>query len=166
MSPFVPDSLPIHDLDHARLLKAVGDPIASLARFDGMLRGMVNPQILLSRIPDQEAVLSSRIEGTRTTVDEVLRHDAGRKTEAANQDDLIEVLNYRSTLRRATEAVQAGPIDLPLILQMHSELMKGARGERNARASCASVRTGSARGPRRWTPLGLCRRPPNRFGLL
>ena len=45
---------------------------AALARYDGMLQTLPNPAVLLSPITVNEAVLSSRIEGTQATLDEVL----------------------------------------------------------------------------------------------
>jgi len=50
----------------------VGDANAELARYDGLLQGITNPQIMFSPLTNEEAVLSSKIEGTQATVDEVL----------------------------------------------------------------------------------------------
>jgi Fic family protein len=77
MKPYIPRELPIKDLEFSRLIKFVGDANAELARYDGLLQGIVNPQVLLSPLTMQEAVLSSRIEGTQATLDEVLEQEAG-----------------------------------------------------------------------------------------
>lgn len=47
---------------------------------DGLLMGMVNSAVMLSPLTSQEAVLSSKIEGTQATVEEVFEHEAGRNT--------------------------------------------------------------------------------------
>ena len=105
MEPYVPRELPIKDLDFPRLIKFVGDANAELARYDGLLQGIVNPQVLLSPLTMQEAVLSSRIEGTQATLDEVLEQEAGlieHKTTEKTQD-IQEVVNYRKALMLAKD---------------------------------------------------------------
>ncbi len=54
----------------------IGQANAALARYDGMLESMVNPAVLLSPLTMQEAVLSSRIEGTQASIEEVLEYEA------------------------------------------------------------------------------------------
>ena len=71
MSPYIPDALPLEGLDYQLLFRLVGPASAELARYDGLLQGIPNPEVMLSRLTIQEAVLSSRIEGTQATVDEV-----------------------------------------------------------------------------------------------
>ena len=54
----------------------IGQANAALARYDGMLQSIVNPAVLLSPLTIQEAVLSSRIEGTQASIEEVLEFEA------------------------------------------------------------------------------------------
>ena len=68
MQPYVPESLPIKNLDFERLIKKVGEANANLAEYNGLLQAIVNPVVLLSPLTQQEAVLSSRIEGTVATL--------------------------------------------------------------------------------------------------
>jgi len=72
MQPYVPEKLPPANLDYKRLIGLVGEANASLARYDGLLQAMLNPEILLSSLTTREAVLSSKIEGTQATMDEVV----------------------------------------------------------------------------------------------
>lgn len=65
MQPYVPDTLPISELDFRQLLPLVGQANAALARYDGLLQGIPNPAVILSPLTTQEAVLSSKIEGTQ-----------------------------------------------------------------------------------------------------
>jgi len=67
MNPYVPDALPLAELDFRRLLPLVGQANAALARYDGLLQGIPNPAVMLSPLTTQEAVLSSKIEGTQAT---------------------------------------------------------------------------------------------------
>ena len=78
MQPYNPEILPIADLDKSALFTATGQANAALAHYDALLMGMVNPAVMLSPLTNQEAVLSSKIEGTQATVEEVLEHEAGR----------------------------------------------------------------------------------------
>jgi hypothetical protein len=76
-SPCIPPDLPVKKLDWQRLLPITGRANAALARYDGMLQTLPNPTVLLAPMTVNEAVLSSRIEGTQATFAEVLEQDAG-----------------------------------------------------------------------------------------
>jgi Fic family protein len=130
MNSYVPDTLPLKNLDYKRLISKVGQANAALARYDGLLQAVVNPEILLSPLTTREAVLSSKIEGTQATVDEVLQHEAGMLVEDEKKEyDIQEISNYRSTLILAEKELEEKPITLFLIRQMHAELMTSVRGE-------------------------------------
>jgi Fic family protein len=128
MDPYVPQPLPLANLDHARLIRKVGPANAALARYDGLLQSVINPTVMLSPLTNQEAVLSSRIEGTQATVDEVLEYQAGLLFDVEKTHDIQEVMNYRQTLLLATEALAHRPLTLGLIRQMHAVLMNSVRG--------------------------------------
>lgn len=130
MKPYVPDALPLGCLDVSQLIGKVGTANAAIARYDGLLLSVVNPSVMLSPLTQREAVLSSRIEGTQATVDEVLEYEAGIEFDPEKTNDIQEVVNYRKALLLASEALEKGPIDLQLILQMHSVLMNSVRGSR------------------------------------
>ena len=68
--------LPPAKLDWERLIPLLGPTAAAVARHDGVLAAVPNPGVLLSPLKTQEAVLSSRIEGTQATFDEVLEDEA------------------------------------------------------------------------------------------
>jgi Fic family protein len=76
MKPFEPQQLPIEEIRWDSLIPLIGRANRSLAYFDGVLYGVANPDILLSPLTTQEAVLSSKIEGTQATLGEVLRFEA------------------------------------------------------------------------------------------
>lgn len=110
------------------MIGLVGRANAELARYDGLLQGIVNPAVLLSPLTTQEAVLSSKIEGTQATLDEVLEHDAGQLFSPEKNQDIQEIINYRTTLRTATDELAHRPISLGLIREMHRMLMNSVRG--------------------------------------
>lgn len=129
MKPYVPQSLPPAGLDFGRLIGFVGRASAALARYDGMLQGLVNPAILLSPLTTQEAVLSSKIEGTQATLDEVLEHEAGQNYDEAKTQDIQEIVNYRTAMILARETLDSRQISLSLLLQLHAILLNSVRGQ-------------------------------------
>lgn len=128
MKPYTPESLPINNLDKSTLFSVTAEANAALARYDGLLIGMVNPAVMLSPLTNQEAVLSSKIEGTQATVEEVLGYEAGQEHDEEKRRDIHEILNYRKALMLAKESVVERPIRLTLIRELHRILMDSVRG--------------------------------------
>ena len=131
MTPYQPDELPLQnkkDWDWPALVSAVGEANAELARYDGLLQGIVNPSIMLSPLTNQEAMLSSKIEGTQATVDEVLEYEAGIDKEAEKVNDIYEIINYRKALRDAHDSLSQRPITLGVIRELHKILLDSVRG--------------------------------------
>jgi Fic family protein len=122
---------PPRNLEWKRLIPLLGPTAAAVARYDGVLAAVPNPAVLLSPLATQEAVLSSRIEGTQTTFDEVLEYEArgvpgDRPPERVA--DIHEVLNYRKALREAERMMAELPLCLRVINAAHRRLMDGVRG--------------------------------------
>lgn len=129
MQPYNPDELPLNNLDYRHLLPLVGQANAALARYDGLLQGIPNPAVMLSPLTTQEAVLSSKIEGTQATVDEVLEQEAGLLKEGEKYKDIQEISNYRLALFQAREYLDAYPIRLGFVRELHRILMDSVRGQ-------------------------------------
>ena len=129
MNPYIPNTLPLENLDYKKLLPYVAKANAALSRYDGLLQGLVNPAILLSPITTQEAVLSSKIEGTQATLDEVLEHDAGIQVDEQKTQDIHEVINYRKALFIASEELELRSMSLSLIKSIHAVLLDSVRGK-------------------------------------
>lgn len=127
--PYRPDQLPVEDLDYRQLFALVGAANAELARYDGLLQGILNPAVMLSPLTTQEAVLSSKIEGTQATVDEVLEQEAGLEKQGEKYKDIQEISNYRSALYQASEHLKSYPIRLSFILDLHRILLDSVRGQ-------------------------------------
>ncbi|AJE02090.1 Fic family protein [Geobacter pickeringii] len=128
MQPYIPNILPLGNLDFARLISWIGPANAALARYDGLLQSVVNPAVMLSPLTQREAVLSSKIEGTQATVDEVLEFEAGLEFESEKVKDIQEIVNYRKALAMASEFLEHRPITLSLLQQMHAVLLDSVRG--------------------------------------
>jgi Fic family protein len=97
--------------------------VGALAGLGGQLP---NPHILISPYLRREAVASTRIEGTQSTLSEVLSAEAQLRVET---EDQREVLNYVRALERGLLRLQELPLSKRLIREMHGELMRGVRGE-------------------------------------
>lgn len=129
MKPYIPDELPLAELDTKRLIPYVGTANAALARYDGLLQGIPNPAVMLSPLTTQEAVLSSRIEGTQATMDEVFEQEAGLVKDGEKYKDIQEIINYRKALSNATNHLREYPIRLSFVCQLHKDLMDSVRGQ-------------------------------------
>lgn len=122
---------PPADIDWPRLLPLIGPANAAIARYEGVLHGVPNPDVLLSPLTAQEAVLSSRIEGTQATLGEVLEFEAQGELfdeSTPKKADIREVLNYRAALRESTRLLETLPLSQRLIRRAHELLMQGVRG--------------------------------------
>jgi len=129
MKPCRPPVFPPKELALEPIIALVGRANACLSRYDGLLESLVNPRVLLSPLLMKEAELSSRIEGTIATANEVYQQQAGEEFEPEKKADIHEILNYRNTLRSAELTLAEQPISLHLIRQMHEILMDGVRGK-------------------------------------
>lgn len=133
---------PPGQLDFGRLVPLIGPANAAVARYDGVLHAVPNAQILLSPLTTQEAVLSSKIEGTQATFGEVLEFEASEETASGEKrDDIHEVLQYRAALQHAVSAMKDIPLSQRLIRDAHRVLMTGVRGENKSPGSYRRIPT-------------------------
>ncbi|MES9989879.1 MAG: Fic/DOC family N-terminal domain-containing protein [Candidatus Thiodiazotropha endolucinida] len=122
-------AFPPKNIELGSIVALIGRANASLSRYDGLLESLINPAVMLSPLVMKEAELSSRIEGTIATANEVYQQQAGEKFEPGKDADIQEILNYRSTLRTAGQRLGRGALSLHLLRQMHENLMQGVRGQ-------------------------------------
>lgn len=129
MKPFELQTLPIQEIQWEPLIPLIGEANRALARYDGALYGVPNPEVMLSPLTTQEAVLSSKIEGTVATLSDVLKFDAGeRVTEESRQLDIFEIVNYRKALKEAEQSLRDKPFHLNTLLTLHATLLDSVRG--------------------------------------
>jgi Fic family protein len=121
---------PPAELDWKCLIALIGQANAAVARYSGLLEGIPSASVLLSPMTTQEAVLSSRIEGTQATMGEVLELEAEGAFEenTAKKADIREVLNYRAALNEAVRLLDTLPLSQRVIRDTHRVLMQGVRG--------------------------------------
>jgi Fic family protein len=133
MQSSVPEKLPIKIAWEA-LIPLIGAANRSLAHYDGVLYGVPNPEVLLAPLTTQEAVLSSKIEGTQATLGEVLKFEAGEQPrDESRGQDIQEIINYRKALRVAEKELKTRPFNLNLLSSLHSILLDSVRGQNQAR---------------------------------
>jgi len=119
-------------LDWPQLIPLLGPASAAVARYDGTLAAIPNAAVLLSPLTTQEAVLSSRIEGTQATMGEVLEFEAEGDAAGFSEErrnDIREVLNYRAALRMGEKMLANVPLSQRVIREAHKVLLTGVRGQ-------------------------------------
>ncbi len=98
-----------------------------LGRLDGLTQTLPNPDLFVAMYVRREAVLSSQIEGTQSTLDDVLAFEldtAGRDL----PQDVEEVVNYVRAMNYGLARLATLPLSLRLLREIHAELMQGTRG--------------------------------------
>lgn len=121
---------PPRNLDTDALMPLIGPATAAIARYDGKLATAPNSSVLLSPLRRREAVLSSRIEGTQSTMEDVMSFEAGKKPESDQErHDNIEIINYIKAMARAERDMKKLPLCQRVICSAHRVLMSGARGK-------------------------------------
>ena len=132
VKPYIPEQLPlpVEKLNVASLVREISDSNTALATYNGILRAVPNPSILLSTLIQQEADLSSRIEGTQASYKDVLDQEAGKiSSDERQENDIQEIINYRHAMINAQESLEAGRnLSLSLILELHQQLLQSVRG--------------------------------------
>lgn len=127
---FVPAPLPPKLEYDADLVLALSRADAALSELSGLGRHLPNPHLLIAPYVRREAVLSSRIEGTKASLSDLLLDEVEAGTTRTDDDDVREVRNYVTALEYGVERLQKFPLSLRLVRELHARLMHGARGER------------------------------------
>ena len=122
---------PPENLDWERLGPMIGPASLALGEFKSLLDVIPNPHVLLGSLTGQEAVLTSRIEGTQATLSEVLQYKADDKRPIPQErrDDFREILNYRDAVLHTTDRMAKLPLCGRLLKEAHTILMRGVRGK-------------------------------------
>lgn len=120
-------------LDYDRVLPSLLEATDTLARYDQALKAMHDSGIFLAPLRNQEAVLSSRMEGTFSTMDEIMQLEAEYGEEGAEgheqRSEAVETYLYQRALQTAQKQMEAGqPLSISLIRSMHQQLLSFGRG--------------------------------------
>ena len=126
---------PPENIDYFVLLELLEKATAALSRFDGVLSGIPNAKLLFGPMVTNEAVLSSKIEGTQATMGEVMEYEASGHTDdltVKKQNDINEILNYRKAINFVLEQMKTMPLCLRVIKGAHKILLDSVRGQNRA----------------------------------
>ena len=125
---------PPSQLNYEQLMPALTHAATSLARYDEKMAGMMNSALLLTPLRKQDALSSSRMEGTISTLEDIYRIEAEEEAGARDpyhdaRNDDVEVFLYGRAMRRAQEALEAGqPLSEHLVRSAHQTLLAFGRG--------------------------------------
>ncbi|WBY07192.1 Fic family protein [Sphingomonas sp. 7/4-4] len=136
---FVPDALPPRALSLDRFLPELTRATQAVGELKGIGRAIPNPLLLVRPLQRREAVSSSSMEGTYTTLTDLFLFEAGAG-EAATRGDNREVLNYVRALEGAIDGLAALPISTRLIRDAHRVLLTGVARNRGAAVDAGELK--------------------------
>ena len=123
-APLPPDP-PFRFTKELQVLLSQADSV--LGRLDGSIQTLPNPDLFVYMYVRKEAVLSSQIEGTQSSLQDVLAAEA--KIFTPNQpNDVKEVVNYVRAMNHGLKRLSELPVSVRLIREIHAELLEGTRG--------------------------------------
>lgn len=125
---FIPAPLPPNLVWSLPLISALSEAERDLSHLAALAGAFPFPRLLIQPFMRREAVLSSRIEGTRATLAELYTYESTQLSFLEPGDDVREVHNYVTALDYGLERLKTLPISLRLIREIHEKLMQGARG--------------------------------------
>ncbi len=126
---FIPEELPpFPPLELAPLVPLIAQAQTALGRLDAASNLLPDADLFLYSFIRREAVLSSQIEGTRSSISDLLLYELDDPS-GVPVDDVVEVSNYVNALNYAVNELGAGSsIDAELLCRAHGILMQSARG--------------------------------------
>lgn len=123
---FVPKPLPPKLEWDDSFVSLISKADIALGTLSGLGESLPNPHLLIYPFVRREAVLSSRIEGTQSSISDLLLFEA---TRVEKQRDVREVQNYVRAIEYGLRRLDELPLSLRLIRELHAILMEGVRGE-------------------------------------
>lgn len=100
----------------------------ALGRLDGSIQTLPHPDLFVFMYVRKEAVLSSQIEGTQSSIQDVLAAEA-QILSPDRPKDVDEVVNYVRAMKYGLKRLEELPVSVRLIREIHAELLKGVRGQ-------------------------------------
>lgn len=115
----------------------------AIGRLDGVAQTLPNPDLFVAMYVRREAVDSSQIEGTQSSLQDVLAFELDPAIMDI-PDDVEEVVNYVRAMNYGLDRLNSLLLSLRLIREIHAELLQSVRGGTSRLGSFAPRRTGSA----------------------
>ena len=136
---FVPDPLPPQKIDLNSILPILSRATQAVGELKGIGRTIPNPMLLVRPLQRREAVSSSGMEGTYTTLSDLFLFEAGASA-PDRQADNREVLNYVRALEGAIIDLDTLPISARLIRRAHGTLLSGLSNTRGAQVEAGEFK--------------------------
>ena len=131
---FIPDPLPPDITIDNNIYLLLSEADRAVGLLHGLGHTLKNPHILINPFIRREAVLSSRIEGTVSGLDDLYAYEAGDKKfhngSSKQKSDVQEVANYVKAITYGMDALKKIPVSLRLIKDTHRILLSGVRGRK------------------------------------
>lgn len=122
-----PELPPVPGLDMQELYPLLDQANTAIGRLDGMSMVLPDASLFLYMYVRKEAVLSSQIEGTQSSLSDLLLYE-NEEAPGAPIDDVTEVSSYVSAMSYGMERIKEFPLSLRLIKEIHEKLMNNSRG--------------------------------------
>lgn len=129
---FVPHPLPPKRIDLSPVLGLLTQATQTVGELKGIGRTIANPMVLARPLQRREAVSSSGMEGTYTTLNDLLLLEAGGEA-AGDRNETREVLNYARALEGAIASLETMPIAPRMLRDAHRTLLSGVARHRGAK---------------------------------
>ena len=129
------------------LQRFLSDADRALGRLDGSVQTLPNPDLFVYMYVRKEAVLSSQIEGTQSSLQDLLAAEA-QMVDEHRPRDVEEVVNYVRAMKHGLARLAELPVSVRLIREIHAELLRDVRGSR--------LTPGDLRRSQNWIGPGGC----------
>lgn len=131
--PYIPPYLP-PKLEYTSVFSYIIRARDIIARYDEAVKRLLNPEIIQRSFETKEAVLSSKIEGTQATLDDVMMFDAQdiKSEENEREKDYREIFNYRLAIKHGKDLLEKRPLAENVIKDLHRILLNSVRGQNKA----------------------------------
>lgn len=128
---FIPASLPPNPpvRIEGKIQSLLSQADRALGRLDGSIQTLPNPDLFVFMYVRKEAVLSSQIEGTQSSLQDLLAAEA-QILSPDRPKDVDEVVNYVTAMNYGLERLRKLPLSIRLIKEIHERLLQGVRGSR------------------------------------
>jgi len=125
---FIPNPLPPDISWSSSLVSILSEAERDLSRLSTLISAFPFPSLLIQPFMRNEAVISSRIEGTHASLIDVYAYETAQLSFFERTDDVREVHNYVRAMDYGLERLNTLPISLRMIRELHEKLMEGVRG--------------------------------------
>jgi Fic family protein len=146
---FVPTALPpTPDINQTPIAPLLSRANIAVGRLDGLSEFVPNVEWFVAMYVRREAVLSSQIEGTQSSLTDLLAFEQGEShDDQSRREDAGEVVNYVRALNAGIAAISDRRLDTTMLQALHLDLMEGTRGESQRRSASRSPP------PTRWSVI-------------